>query len=175
LVDDLEWPGLDVLLDSLILEAATDQTPSKLLSAPMPLDSIMRLHSLDIEDSVLGVHSSLVLCGLANQSLFRSEGDERWRGEATLLICNCNVLEHESAICLYPIVRTDFDAVTLVDGNTRVGGTYLSGQSSLELEYDKPGNARTQIDTDRAVVDFLGHDCFFLVVIEVVKVSGLRW
>lgn len=128
LVDDLEWPGLDVLLDGLIVEAATNQTPVTLPSASMPHVSDMRLHSLDIEDGVFGVHGSLVLCGLTDQSLLRSEGDERWRGEATLLVGNCNHLAHDSTAFLHPIVRTDFDAAALVDGNTGVGGTYISGQ-----------------------------------------------
>lgn len=41
---------------------------------------------LDIEDSVLRVHGSLVLRGLANQTLLVGEGDERRGGVATLLV-----------------------------------------------------------------------------------------
>ena len=69
----------------------------------------MRPHSLDIEHSVGGVHSSLVLCGLTDQSLLRGEGDERWRGEATLLIGNCNDLAHvpiTSLALLYVLIST---------------------------------------------------------------------
>lgn len=63
---------------------------------------------LDIEDSVDGVHGSLVLCGLTNQTLGISEGDERRGGEGTLL------------------VGDDLDIVALVGGHTGVGGTWLS-------------------------------------------------
>lgn len=45
-------------------------------------------HLLDIKDGVSWVHSSLVLCRLANQTLLVGEGNERWSGEATLLIGN---------------------------------------------------------------------------------------
>jgi len=57
LVDNLEWPGLDVLLDGGVIEAATDQT-------------------LDIEYGVGWVHGSLVLGGLTDQTLLAGEGDE---------------------------------------------------------------------------------------------------
>ncbi len=62
-------------------------------------------NSLGIEDGVAGVHGSIVLSGLTNQTLLVGEGDERRGGEGTLLVGN------------------DFDIVTLVDGNARVGGT----------------------------------------------------
>lgn len=45
--------------------------------------------SLDIEDGVLGVHGSLVLSGLTDQTLLRGEGDEWGSGEATLLVGDC--------------------------------------------------------------------------------------
>lgn len=60
---------------------------------------------LDIEDRVHGIHGGLVLCGLTNQTLGISEGDERRSGEGTLL------------------VGDDFDIVALVGGHTGVGGT----------------------------------------------------
>lgn len=44
---------------------------------------------LDIEDSVLRVHSSLVLGGLTDQTLLVGERDERRGGVATLLVRNC--------------------------------------------------------------------------------------
>ena len=88
-VDDLEWPGLDILLDGGIVETATDKTPGRAWS-----DIVARVRggcscSLDIEDGVLWVHGSLVLSGLTNQTLLSSEGDERRGGEATLLVGNC--------------------------------------------------------------------------------------
>ncbi len=47
---------------------------------------------LDIEDSVGRVHGGLVLCSLADQPLLGGEGDERWGGEVSLLVRNCNRL-----------------------------------------------------------------------------------
>jgi hypothetical protein len=45
--------------------------------------------SLDVEDGVLGVHGSLVLGRLADETLLAGERDERGSGEATLLVGNC--------------------------------------------------------------------------------------
>lgn len=44
---------------------------------------------LDIEDSVLGVHGSLVLGRLADEALLIGERDEGRGGKATLLVGNC--------------------------------------------------------------------------------------
>jgi len=78
---------LHVSLDLGVIEAATDQT-------------------LGIEDSVGGVHGSLVLGRLTDQTLLLVEGDVRGGGEATLL------------------VGDDLDIGTLVDGNAGVGRAY---------------------------------------------------
>ena len=43
-------------------------------------------NSLDIEDGVDGVHGSLVLGGLTNQTLLSGEGNERRGGEGTLVV-----------------------------------------------------------------------------------------
>ncbi len=43
-------------------------------------------NSLDIEDGVDGVHGSLVLGGLTDQTLLSGEGDERRGGEGTLVV-----------------------------------------------------------------------------------------
>ena len=75
-VDDLEGPRLDILLDGGVIESTTDQT-------------------LDIEDSVLGVHGGLVLGGLTDQTLLSGEGDERRGGERTLLVGDCGTCESE--------------------------------------------------------------------------------
>lgn len=61
-------------------------------------------NSLGIEDGVPGVHGSIVLGRLTNQTLLIGEGDERWRGEGALL------------------VGDDFDIGALVRSNARVGG-----------------------------------------------------
>jgi hypothetical protein len=45
-------------------------------------------YSLDIEDSVLRVHGSLVLGGLTDETLLAGERDERGGSEATLLVGN---------------------------------------------------------------------------------------
>jgi hypothetical protein len=45
-------------------------------------------NKLDIKDGVLWVHSSLVLGRFTDQTFLVGEGDERWSGEATLLVGN---------------------------------------------------------------------------------------
>lgn len=62
-----------------------------------------RKNSLDVKDGVLRVHSSLILCGLTNQTLLIAERDERWGCEVTLLVGN------------------DLDIGTLIVGNAGVG------------------------------------------------------
>lgn len=62
-------------------------------------------YSLGIEDGVSGVHGSIVLGSLTNETLLVGERDEGGGGERTLLVGN------------------DLDIGTLVDGNARVGGT----------------------------------------------------
>lgn len=63
-------------------------------------------HSLGVEDGVLGVHGSIVLGSITDQTLLVGEGNERRGGERTLLICN------------------DLNIGTLVGGHTGVGGTW---------------------------------------------------
>ena len=65
----------------------------------------MRENSLGVEDGVAGVHGSIVLGSLTNQTLLISEGNERRGGERTLL------------------VGDDFDIGTLVGSNAGVGST----------------------------------------------------
>ena len=85
LVDDLEWPRLDILLDGLVLESATDQSPKKISIRTSRLISCM-MSSLDIKDGVFWVHSSLVLGRLADETLLACEGHKRGCGKATLLV-----------------------------------------------------------------------------------------
>jgi len=73
LLNDLEWPRLDILLDGLVTEIPTDKT-------------------LDIEDCVSGVHGGLVLSGLTDQTLLSGERDERRGSERSLLVGNYDVL-----------------------------------------------------------------------------------
>jgi hypothetical protein len=94
IVNDLEGPGLDILLDGGVIEAATDKT-------------------LGIEDGVDGVHGSVVLSGLTNQTLLVGEGDERGGGERTLL------------------VGDDLDIVAFVGSNARVGGTQINANGTV--------------------------------------------
>lgn len=108
IIDDLEGPRLDVLLDGRVIEAATDQTPEKIRSETeefRDFGSSSGKNSLGIEDGIPGVHGSIVLCGLTNQTLLLGEGNERRGGERTLL------------------VGDDLDIGTLVDSNAGVGST----------------------------------------------------
>jgi hypothetical protein len=93
-IDNLEGPRLDVLLDSRVIETTTNQT-------------------LGIEDSVAGVHGSIVLGGLTDQTLLLSERNERRGGERTLL------------------VGDDLDIGTLVDSNAGVGGTQINANGTV--------------------------------------------
>jgi hypothetical protein len=93
-VNDLEGPGLDVLLDGGVIEAATDQT-------------------LGVEDGVDGVHGSIVLGGLTDQTLLVGEGNERRGGERTLLVGN------------------DLDIGAFVGSNARVGGTQINANGTV--------------------------------------------
>lgn len=71
LVDDLERPRLNVLLDGRVVVSPSDQT-------------------LDIEDGVGRVHGSLVLGGLTDETLLGGEGNEGRGGEGTLVVGDCN-------------------------------------------------------------------------------------
>lgn len=107
LVDDLEGPGLNILLDDGVLEAATDQTPVPFElerswncgeCAISRIDNILRRNlnfkiffsnnSLDIEDGVGRVHGGLVLGGITNQTLLVGERDEGGGSVATLVVGN---------------------------------------------------------------------------------------
>jgi hypothetical protein len=109
-IDNLEGPRLDVLLDGRVIETTTNQTPGREISV-RNWDFVRSRgegdqNSLGIEDSVAGVHGSIVLGGLTDQTLLLGEGNERRGGERTLL------------------VGDDLDIGTLVDSNTGVGGTW---------------------------------------------------
>ena len=73
LLNDLEWPGLDVLLDGGVVVSPADQT-------------------LDIEDGVGRVHGSLVLGRLTDETLLRGEGNEGWGSERALVVGDCRKL-----------------------------------------------------------------------------------
>lgn len=104
-------------------------------------------HSLDIENSVDGVHGGLVLRSLTDQTLLGGEGDERWGGEASLLVGDCGREKIVRCCPLssleragYSMPHTDLNAGALIVGDARVGGS--------------------EIDTDRTVVSLhVGHDC----------------
>jgi hypothetical protein len=113
-VDDLERPGLDVLLDGGVIETTADKTPMR--ENAVSHDALRGrsdlVNSLGVEDSVDGVHGSIVLSGLTDQTLLLGERDERRGGERTLL------------------VGDDLDIATLVGGNARVGGTCSANDRS---------------------------------------------
>ena len=49
---------------------------------------LLYARSLDIEDSIDGVHGRLVFRGFADQSLLIGEGDKGRCGEGSLFICD---------------------------------------------------------------------------------------
>jgi len=64
---DLEWPELDVSLDSVVRELSSDK-------------------SLGIEDGVSWVSGNLILGSVSNKSFFFSEGNIGWGGVKTLIV-----------------------------------------------------------------------------------------
>lgn len=79
---------------------------------------------LDIEDGVGGVHGSLVLGRLTDETLLGGEGDERGSGEATLLVGDCKKLRVSMSCGGSERWRrhTDLNVGALIVGNARVGG-----------------------------------------------------
>lgn len=120
---------------------------------------------LDIEDSVLRVHSSLVLGGLTDQTLLVGERDERRGGVATLLVRNCAQKKNSSepktrvsgVLCIERL--TDFDIGTLIVGNTGVGGT--CGEQELVCCHTGVGPVKiaslTKVDANGTLVNFVRH------------------
>jgi len=47
---------------------------------------------LSVEDGIPGIESSLVLCGITDQTLLLGEGNERRSNTVTLLVGNCRSL-----------------------------------------------------------------------------------
>ena len=79
---------------------------------------------LNIEDSILRVHSSLILCRLTNETFLARKRDEGGSGEATLFVGNCMMGKLEKTrTCEQNWVggRTNFDIGALVICNARIG------------------------------------------------------
>jgi len=93
LVNNLEWPRLDILLDDRVFVSSADQSPALLFRIP-DSPAVVAMDSLDVEDSVGGVHGSLVLCGLTDQSLLLGEGNKGWSGKTTLLVGDCGTVSN---------------------------------------------------------------------------------
>eukprot|EP01137_Pigoraptor_chileana_P033652 Opistho-2@24879 len=96
LLDDLERPHLHVMLHRGLVDAATNET-------------------LGIEYRVLGIHGSLVLSGISDQTLRVRKGNIRGR----------------SAVAL--VVGDDLDAVILPDTDARVGRAEIDADGSRVL------------------------------------------
>lgn len=119
-VNDLERPRLDVLLHCGVFKSSTDETPVRGISHYDVLSLIYcTLDSLDIENSVDGVHGGLILRSLADETLFGGERHERWGREATLLVGDCAkaVLADVSIIFTAPSL-TDLNAGAFIVGHT---------------------------------------------------------
>ena len=136
LVNDLEWPRLDILLDGGIVESSSDKTPR--IRSVFFHGYWAASCSLDIEDSVGRVHGCLVLRSLTDKALIGGEGDERWCGKVTLLVGNLGELvwffSRDSSGML-----TDLNVGSLVVGDAGVGGS--------------------EIDANGTVVYCVAHDC----------------
>ena len=80
------------------------------------------MNALDIEHSVGRVHGGLVLRGLTDQSLLRSEGDEGRCGETTLLVGDYNTTSDLSSLTLSAaVLLTDLNAGALIVGDAGIG------------------------------------------------------
>jgi len=91
---DLEWPQLDVTLDCLVLKFSSNE-------------------SFCIEDSVQWISGCLILGGVSNQSLVFREGNVRWCGVETLIVCD------------------DFDLVVEPNSNAGVSGSKINSNSGF--------------------------------------------
>ena len=85
LVDDLEWPWFNILLDSRVIKPTSNQTPVWELARSNTQSRVI-WNWLDIEDCISWVHSSLILCGFTDQTFLVGEGNEWGSGETTLLV-----------------------------------------------------------------------------------------
>ena len=131
-VNDLEGPGLNVLLDGGILEATTDQT-------------------LDIEDGVLRVHGSLVLGSLTDQTLVLSEGDERGGSEATLLVGD------DLDIAALVDSHARVGGTWMEEKKRLVGGQVDDARGSRSEKAVKRKRRPTKINANGTVVKFVSH------------------
>lgn len=100
LVNDGERPVLHVLLDVRVIVSATDET-------------------LGVEDGLLGVHGSLVLGGITNETFALGESDVRGGGAVTLVVGN------------------DFDTLIDPPTDTRVGGTKVYWRTKQPRKLDE--------------------------------------
>jgi hypothetical protein len=144
-VDDLEGPRLNVLLDRGVIKPAADET-------------------LGIEDGVHGVHGGIVLGGLTDEALAVGEGDERGGGERTLLVGD--------DLDIVTLVRGDARVSgtcevawleSTVPRNERrldeVGWSRQRRHSPLvERRCVRCAGRLTKIDADGTVVNFFSHD-----------------
>lgn len=87
---------------------------------------------LDVKNSVLRIHGSLILSSLTNEALLVGKRDIRRRGEVSLLIGDlmkfCQYLHFDRGIRWDTKIGklTNFDICAVIVGNTGVGGTFAS-------------------------------------------------
>jgi NAD-dependent glutamate dehydrogenase len=84
LVNNIEWPRLDILLNNRVIEASPNQAPKILSESMLSMQAMGGI--LDVKDSVLRVHSSLIFGSFANQALFVCKRDKGGGGITTLFI-----------------------------------------------------------------------------------------
>jgi NAD-specific glutamate dehydrogenase len=82
LVDDLEGEVLDVVLDVLVGELATNDA----FLERSALSSEHWQNTYNVKDSAFRVAGKLVLCGISNETLFISKSDPTWCDTVTLIV-----------------------------------------------------------------------------------------
>ena len=125
LADNLEGEVLDVVLNLLLVELASNETFLEHVSLGSKSRFLGGTH--DVEDGPVGVARVLVLCGVSNKALLVGEGDPGGSDTVTL------VVDH------------DLNLSVLHNADTRVGGTQIDTD-------DGAGDTRGLVVLDRGLV-----------------------
>lgn len=87
LSNNLEGEVLDISLDVLLVEVATNKAPIAWLDIVQPIEcAVKELSLLHVEDGVEGVGRGLVLGGVTNETLLLGEGDVGRSDTVTLIV-----------------------------------------------------------------------------------------
>jgi len=123
LLDNLEGVVLDVLLDVLVIELATN-------------------HTLDVEDSALGVGGILVLGGVTNEALLIGEGNVR-RGNTVSLVVDKNL---DLAVLHHTNTRVSGSQINTNNIPVALGGVLLLSVGSVSKERQRRDEDEEEVE-----------------------------